>query len=212
MDISLNMSSIVERIKASPALKAFVLRLMIPKNQARPRLWVKAFLNPLKHKKGKNALIRRNVRLDVLPFNAFELGRDSTIEDFATVNNGVGAVIIGERSRVGISCVVIGPVRIGNDVIMAQNIVMSGLNHGYEDVNVPINLQKCTTKEIVIEDECWIGANAVITAGVRVGKHAVVAAGSVVTKDVPPYSIAAGNPARIIKRYNFETQQWEKTT
>jgi acetyltransferase-like isoleucine patch superfamily enzyme len=205
------MNALVQKIKSNDKLKALVLYLMIPKNQARPRLWVKALLNPFKHKKGKNALIRSNVRLDVLPFNDFSVGRDSTIEDYATINNGVGHVLIGERSRVGISCVVIGPVKIGNDVIMAQNIVMSGLNHGYEDVTMPINLQKCTMKEIVIEDESWIGANAVITAGVTVGKHAVVAAGSVVTKDVPSYSIAAGNPARIIKRYNFETQQWEKT-
>jgi len=71
-------------------------------------------------------------------------------------------------------------------------------------------LQKVTTKPIVIEDEAWIGANAVITAGVTVGKHSVVAAGAVVTKDIPPYSIAVGNPARVIKRYNFETGIWEK--
>jgi len=61
---------------------------------------------------------------------------------------------------------------------------------------------------IIIEDECWIGANAVITAGVTIGKHSVIAAGSVVTKNIPPYSVAVGNPARVIKQYNFETKQW----
>lgn len=204
--------SFIKTIKSNPALKALALWLLMPKNQARPRLWVQLFLNPFKHKRGKRALVRRRTRMDVLPFKNFALGDDSTIEDFATVNNGVGDVIIGNRTRIGISCVLIGPVTIGNDVMLAQNIVVSGLNHPYEDVTVPISVQKVTTKPIVIEDESWIGANAVITAGVTVGKHAVVAAGSVVTKDVPPYSIAAGNPARVLKRYNFESKLWEKAT
>jgi len=101
-------------------------------------------------------------------------------------------------------------VEIGDEVILAQNVIASGLNHSYEDVNIPIWRQPCTTAPIVIEDECWIGANAVLTAGIRIGKHSVVAGGSVVTKDVPPYSIAVGNPARIIKQFNPETAAWEK--
>src|SRR5688572_6300910 len=121
-----------ESIKANPQLKAIALWLLTPRNQARPRLWVKLFLNPFKHKKGKHSLIRFRTRMDVMPFNDFVLGDDSTIEDFATVNNGVGRVIIGDRTRIGISCVLIGPVTVGNDVMLAQNIVLSGLNHPYE--------------------------------------------------------------------------------
>ena len=204
--------SIVTTVKSNPNLKAFVLALLMPKNQARPRLWVRWFLNPFFHKKGRNATICSRTRMDVMPFNEFALGDDSTIEDFATVNNGVGKVVIGDRTRIGLSCVVIGPVTIGNDVMLAQNIVLSGLNHPYEDVSQPISTQKVTTKEIRVKDEVWIGANAVITAGVTIGKHSVVAAGSVVTKDVPDYSIVVGNPARIIKQYNFETKTWEKVS
>ncbi|PSR56658.1 acetyltransferase [Adhaeribacter arboris] len=203
--------SFVQTIKDNPKLKNLALWMLISQNQARPRLWVKLFLNPLKHKKGIRATIRKRTRMDVMPFNNFSIGQNSTIEDFATVNNGMGDVHIGDNSRIGISSVVIGPVNIGNYVILAQNVVMSGLNHGYEDIHIPINLQKCTTKEINIEDECWIGANSVITAGVRIGKHSVVAAGSVVTKNVPPYSVVAGNPARIIKQYNSESKRWERT-
>src|SRR5205823_2989887 len=114
--------------------------------------------------------------------------------------------------RVGIGNVVIGPVSIGNHVIMAQNIVLSGLNHQYQNIHLPISEQPVSTSPIVIEDECWIGANAVITAGVTIGKHSVVAGGSVVTKDVPPYSVAAGNPARMIKQYNRVLNQWERVT
>lgn len=204
--------SIVESIKANPKMKSLVLSMLMPKNQARPRLWVKLLVNPLKHKRGKNSVIRPNTRIDVMPFNDFILGEDSTIEDFATINNGIGAVKIGDRTRIGMSCVLIGPVTIGHDVMLAQNIVMSGLNHGYEDIRVPISVQKCTTSEIKVGDESWIGANAVITAGVNIGKHSVVAAGSVVIKDVPDYSIVAGNPARLVKRYNFQTNNWDKVS
>lgn len=148
--------------------------------------------------------------MDVLPWNRFELGRYSTIEDFATINNGVGDVIIGNNTRIGLSNTIIGPVKIGNGIMFAQNIVVSGLNHSYQDISMSIHDQPVTTAEIIIEDEAWIAANSVIVAGVKIGKHSVVAAGSVITKDVPPYSIAAGNPARLIKQYNFETKQWEK--
>lgn len=202
--------SLSEKIKSSPKLKKLSLRLLTPKNQARPRIWVKWFLNPFKHKRGKGSKIRKRTRIDVLPFNNFSLGANSTIEDFSTINNGVGEVIIGDRSRIGMSNVIIGPVYIGNDVILAQNIVMSGLNHGYEDVNIAPKYQKVTTSPIHIEDEVWIGANVSIVAGVTIGKHSVIAAGSVVTKNVPPFAIAGGNPTRIIKQYKLESKQWER--
>lgn len=203
-------TTVINRIKSNPSLKEFTHRLLIPKNQARPRWWVKTFLNPLVHKTGRHSLIRKNVRLDLLPFRSFSMGDHSTIEDFSVINNGMGPVTIGNHVRIGIANVLIGPIQIGNYVIFAQNIVVSGLNHGYQDISVPICKQQCTTGEIIIEDEVWIGANAVITAGITIGKHSVVAAGSVVTKSVPSYSIVAGNPARIIKQYNPESGNWEK--
>lgn len=201
---------IKNKIKGNEKLKKFVHYLLIPKNQARPRLWVKWFVNPFLHKKGKGTTICRRTRMDVLPFNNFSMGSYSTVEDFATVNNGVGDVHIGDRTRIGIGNVVIGPVNIGNDVILAQNIVMSGLNHVYEDINTPIHLQPVTTGTITIENECWLGANVVVTAGVTIGRHSVVAAGAIVTKDIPPHSIAVGNPARVIKQYNPESGKWER--
>lgn len=204
--------SLVHTIKSNDSLKRFVHWCLIPKRQARPRQWVKLLVNPLYHKKGRGVTVCRRTRMDVLPFNPFTIGNYSTIEDFATVNNGVGAVHIGSNSLVGIGNVIIGPVTIGSNVILAQNIVLSGLNHGYENIDTPIWKQSVSTAEIVIEDDCWIGANAVIIAGVTIGKHSVVAGGSVVTKNVPAYCVVAGNPAKIIKQYNFQTKQWEKIT
>jgi acetyltransferase-like isoleucine patch superfamily enzyme len=199
-----------ERIKSNPRLKRLALWALMPSNQARPRLWVKLFLNPFKHHKGKGSCIRRRTRMDVMPFNRFEIGDYSTIEDFSTVNNGVGNVIIGDRTRIGLGCVLIGPVKIGNDIMFAQNIVASGLNHGYQDINLSPSMQPIETKEIVIDDDVWIGANAVITAGVHIGKHCVVAAGSIVTKSIPAYSVVGGNPAKILKIYNSEMNSWIK--
>ena len=202
--------SVALTIKQSPSLKQLVHWCLIPTHQARPRLWVKWFVNPFFHKKGKGVTICRRTRMDVLPFQEFTMGDYSTVEDFATVNNGVGPVHIGNNTRIGIGNTVIGPVTIGNNVILAQNIVMSGLNHNYTNINIPIYKQGETVGTIIIEDDCWIGANAVITAGVTVGKHSVVAGGAVVTKNIPPYSVAVGNPARVIKQYNPVSGFWEK--
>lgn len=202
--------SIISKIKSNPTLKKMALLMLIPANDHRPRLWVRMFVNPFKHKKGKHSIVRRNARMDVFPFNIFELGEKSIIEDFATINNGVGAVIIGSDTIVGLGNVVIGPVTIGNQVMLAQNIVISGLNHGYEDVRIAPSLQAINVKQITICDDVWIGANSVVTAGVTIGKHSVIGAGSVVTKDVPEFCIAVGNPARIIKRYDFEHNTWKR--
>lgn len=202
--------SLIQSIKSKPALKSFVLWCLIPRHQARPRTWVQLFVNPFYHKKGKGVTICRRTRMDVLPFQPFSIGNYSTIEDFATVNNGVGPVHIGNNSRIGLGNVIIGPVSIGNNVILAQNIVMSGLNHNYTNISIPIYLQGETTADIIVEDDCWIGANVVITAGVTIGKHSVVAGGAVVTKNIPPYCVAVGNPARVIKQFNANTGEWEK--
>ncbi|MCR8556142.1 acyltransferase [Mucilaginibacter sp. BJC16-A38] len=202
--------SLLSTIKSNPKLKKIAHWLIIPTGQARPRLWVRLAVNPFIHKRGKNSIIRFNTRMDLFPFKNFEIGSNSIIEDFATINNGVGDVLIGNNCGIGLSNVIIGPVKMGNYVMLAQNIVISGLNHGYEDVTVPPRVQKVVTKQITIEDNVWIGANCVITAGVTIGKHAVIGAGSVVTKDIPQFSVAVGNPARVIKKYNFETNSWGK--
>jgi len=197
-------------IDQRPALKQFVHWLLEPHNQAKPRRWVRWFVNPFIHNLHRTAIIRSSVRLDVLPYNAFSLGAHSIIDDFGVINNGVGPVQIGDNTLVGIGGVVIGPVNIGSKVIMAQHVVLSGLNHSYENVQLPIRDQRVTMRPIVVEDECWIGANVTITAGVTIGRHSVVAGGSVVTRDVPPYTVVGGNPARILKHYDQETEQWLK--
>ncbi|MGN6166198.1 MAG: acyltransferase, partial [Flavisolibacter sp.] len=113
--------AIVEKIKSSPKLKRLVHWSITPARNPRPRFWIKLFVNPFFHKKGKNAVIRRYVRLDVFPWNKFELGTLSTIEDFTLINNGSGNVIIGDRVRVGVGSVILGPVTMGNGSGLGQN-------------------------------------------------------------------------------------------
>ena len=127
------------------------------------------------------------------------MGRKSVIESYCCINNAVGDVIIGDHTRIGIHCTVIGPVSIGNNVNLAQGITVTALNHNFEDVTRRIDEQGISTKPVTIGDDVWIGANAVILPGVTIGRHVVVAAGAVVTKDVPSFSLVAGVPAKVIK-------------
>ena len=204
------MKNLKAKIKSNPKLKTFTIWMLQPSNRPRPRLWVRLILNPLVHYKARGSLIRRNTRIDTFPYNDFSIGKNSTIESFACINNAVGPVIIGDESRIGLSNTIIGPVKIGSNTNLAQNIVISGLNHGYEAIDIPPKDQPCTTSKITIGDGCWIGANATITAGVTLGKHTIVAAGSVVTKSFPGHCVIAGSPARIIKKYNPISRRWER--
>lgn len=148
--------------------------------------------------------------MNVSPINQFRLGEGSTIEEYSVVDNGVGNVIIGNQTRIGLRSTIIGPVQIGDHVILAQNIVISGLNHRYEDPERPIHQQGVNTATVVIGNDSWIGANSVITAGISIGKHVIVGAGSVVTKDIPDYTVVVGNPARIIKKLDTSSGKWIK--
>jgi acetyltransferase-like isoleucine patch superfamily enzyme len=200
--------SLIQQIKSHRSLKKMVLWMIASPYTARPRLWVKVFINPFIHTKKGN--VRLMARMDLFPFNDFVLGKHSFVEDFCTLNNGVGDIIIGTQSRVGIGSTLIGPVTIGNQVQIAQNVVISGLNHNYEDISVPITEQGVSKAQILIDDDVWIGANSLITAGVHIGTHCVVAGGSVLTKSIPPYTMWGGTPAKLMKSYDFAKKEWIK--
>ncbi len=119
---------------------------------------------------------------------------------------------IGCDSLIGLSNAIIGPVIIGDKVILAQHVVVSGLNHAYQDVRTAIKDQPIEKKMIVIGDGSWLGANVVVTAGVTIGKHCVVAAGSIVTRNIPDHSVAVGNPARVVKTYDSDRDAWVKVS
>lgn len=204
------LTMILHRIKTNPQLKKRLLWLTMHPLKTRPRFWLRC-LQPFYMKRGKKTVIYRSVRKDVVPFHPFVLGSYSIVEDYATINNQVGGVVIGTASRIGLHNTIIGPVTIGNNVLLAQNVVIAGLNHNFEDVSKTISEQGVDTKQVVIEDDVWIGANSVVLPGVRIEKHAVVGAGSVVTRDLPSFSVALGNPAKVVKQYDAEKNKWVKS-
>lgn len=95
-----------------------------------------------------------------------------------------------------------GEVTVGNNVIFGPGVSLFSENHNFDDVTKFINEQGVSRKGITIEDGVWLASGARVLAGVTIGKNSVVAAGAVVTKDVPPYSIVGGIPAKIIKNRN----------
>lgn len=122
-------------------------------------------------------------------------------------------IIIGDGCLIGIrnSFACIDKIEIGNNVLFAGYVHVTDHSHGYENIDKPIIGQSLVSKgPVIIEDDCWLGFSCEILSGVHIGKHSIVAARAVVTKDVPAYSIVAGNPAKIIKHYNFETNKWER--
>lgn len=191
-------NAIREMMKSNGGIKRMVDLLIMNQRLTRPR-WYVRLLAPLYQHRAFSAKIYGSVRMDTPPYRRFSIGKRSVVESFSCINNAVGDVVIGNYTRIGLHCTVIGPVTIGNHVNLAQGITVSALNHNFEDTRLRIDEQGVNTSEIIIDDDVWIGANAVITAGVHIGRHSVVAAGAVVTKDVPEYSVVGGVPAKVIR-------------
>lgn len=120
-------------------------------------------------------------------------------------------VIIHDYVHIG--C--INDVRIGNNVLFAGKIFVSDHNHGSFDgaldYSIPYYAQPLSKGgHVIIEDNCWIGEGCAILPNVTIGTGSIIGANSVVTHDVPPYSIVGGNPAKLIKKYNHEENRWER--
>lgn len=128
-------------------------------------------------------------------------GLNVNIEKGANFGLGKG-ISIGDNSGIGVNAHLRGPISIGSDVLMGPDVIMLTTNHNFDDCSVPMREQGSSVKSIVVGDDVWIGARVIILPGVNVGSHSIIAAGSIVTKDVPNFSIVGGNPARVIKYRN----------
>jgi len=165
---------------------------------------------------GKNFIAEEGCEINALSKRGIILGDRVTVGAYALIRptNYYGGEIgeglrVGDNSNIGpynyIGCS--GYIEIGNDVMISPRVSIYSENHVYDRTDIPMKRQGVKREFVVIEDDCWIAANSVILAGVTIGKGSIVAAGSIVTKDVPPFSIVAGNPAKIIKRRKISIEE-----
>ena len=198
---NMNNENIRQQLKGSPRLKRLLDYLIMNQRDARPR-WYIRLLAPFYQHRGRGSKIYHSVRMDTPPYRRFSLGRKSVVESFSCINNAVGDIVIGDHTRIGLHNTIIGPVTIGSHVNLAQNITVTALNHNFDDATRRIDQQGVSTLPVTIADDVWIGAGAVVLPGVTIGRHSVVAAGAVVTRDVPDGCVVGGVPAKIIKHIN----------
>jgi len=156
---------------------------------------------------GKNLLLGDNVSINALSFNGIQLGDQVSIASdsilFCTgviAQKGTG-IVIGDRTGIGARAFIAGQggVTIGSDVITGPNIQIFSENHNFDDTTLTIKEQGVARQPTIIGNNCWLGGGITILAGVTIGDGCVIAAGSVVTKSVPPNSVVAGVPAKVIK-------------
>lgn len=130
------------------------------------------------------------------------MGENVNVERGARFGWGTG-VEIGSNSGIGVNCPLPANIKIGSDVMIGPDVLIVDQNHRFDRIDIPMRLQgDQDPAPVAIEDDVWIGARAIILPGVRIRKGAIAGSGAVIAKDVPPYAICAGNPARIIGARN----------
>ncbi len=155
------------------------------------------FANILPPSQGAINLGQRSLRTAVGHMIFCKCGKGVLLEKGATL---ASSIEIGDNSGIGQQCVLANKVIIGNNVMMAREVIIGLGEHHYSSIDKPMNEQGAKAYvPVIIEDDVWIGARAIILSGVHVHKGSIIGAGAVVTKDVPEYAIVGGVPARIIK-------------
>lgn len=188
--------------------------------------WGSDFRGTCRIEVGKRVFVGRNACLDAAePAGRIRLEDQVCLEDNVCLftNVGAGTIIlrenvsidrgvdmksIGGRIEIG-RTTYIGPyvclagagnITIGENCLIASHSGIYANNHLFSDLTQPIMTQGTTTRGIVIEDDCWLGTGVKVLDGVRIGRGSVIGAGAVVTKDIPPYSVAVGVPAKVVSR------------
>ncbi len=166
------------------------------------------FLYNLRQLQSKVELPVRNIRAA----NRVKFGRNVRIRKHSWFSLTPQCnVSIGDNTRIGRYFVVSGvgsSITIENDVLMSERVFITESNHDFEDIEKPVQSSSVSGGPVVIGAETWIGIGVCILPNVRIGKHCVIGANSTVTKDIPDYSVAAGSPAVVRKRYDFDRAGW----
>ncbi len=151
---------------------------------------------------GQRVMIGENCFIDAHSLSGrIELKDDVWLSRDCYLVAGRGAkIIVEDNAYIGHRCLFYGHggIHLGKDALLANDVQLICGNHSFARRDVPIRAQPTEERPIVIEDDVWLGASVIVLGGVTVGQGAVVGAGSVVTRDLPPYSIARGVPAQIV--------------
>ncbi len=149
---------------------------------------------------GGNNLIQQGTFISADRPGGVKIGHNSSISRYAVIQSLHGFITIGDNTQIGDFCNLYGQggLTIGRDVMLASNVKVVPSQHAFDRVDIPIKMQEETSVGIRIGDGAWIGINAVILDGVQIGEGAIVAAGAVVLRDVAPYMIVGGVPAKVI--------------
>jgi len=126
-------------------------------------------------------------------------GKNVNVEHKAFFHSGRN-IVIGDNSGIGIRAYLSGTINIGRDVMMGKDVTIMTINHNFDRIDIPMNQQGFRSERpVTIGDDVWISDRVMILPGVKVGSHSIIAAGAIVTKDVPEYAIVGGNPAKLIR-------------
>lgn len=157
---------------------------------------------------GENVAIGSDVSMQCLGREGVHLGNNVRLREHCSVivtsilsEPGIG-LRVGDNTYIGPGCILGagGGITIGKNVTLGASVDLLAENHGFDDPARPMNQQGVTRRGIRIEDDCWLGNKVLVLDGVTIGRGSVIGAGAVVTKDVPPFSVAAGNPARVLRQ------------
>lgn len=158
-----------------------------------------AFARHLPASDAPYALFSKALRRSVCQHIFLKTGKGVNIEHGVFFGSG-SEIELGDYSGLGLNARLSGPIRLGRHVMMGPEVMIYTANHETKDPSVPMMFQgDAPPKPVVVEDDVWIGARVIILPGVHIGKGAIIAAGSVVTKDVATMTVVGGNPAKLIK-------------
>jgi len=181
------------------------------------KIKTKYFYSIFLKRKGNNNLIINPFRVS---FDSLSLGENVFILDNARIE-GINSykdeqfnpnIIIENNVSIQQNChlTCAKKIHIGKDTAIASNVTITDINHKYYNIDIPVEKQDIEVYEVEIGNGTKIYNNAVILPGVIIGDHCVIGANSVVNKNIPDYSGAVGAPARVIKQYDFEKEEWVK--
>jgi acetyltransferase-like isoleucine patch superfamily enzyme len=146
------------------------------------------------------------------------IGQDAWLNVPWGVAGAAPVIVIGNGCKIGRRCMLSAKnlIQLEEDVLFGPSVLITDHSHGFSDIDAPIHMQALTSGGTLrIERNCWLsyGAAVICTSGeLVIGRNSVIGANAVVTRSVPPYSVVAGNPARVVRRFDSETRKWIKTS